>query len=70
MKEYDATELAYKNGYKKGTTDTLQKIKMAATMYVGTYINNDKINILDMCKFIDQFSDEILDNSNDEQSDG
>ena len=27
MKEYDATEVAYKNGYKKGTTDTVRKMQ-------------------------------------------
>lgn len=27
MKEHDATELAFKNGYKKGTTDTVRKMQ-------------------------------------------
>lgn len=27
MKEHDATELAFKNGYKKGTMDTVRKMQ-------------------------------------------
>lgn len=30
MKEYDATEAAYKNGYKKGTEEVLADIERAA----------------------------------------
>lgn len=29
MNEHDATELAYKNGYKKGTVDAVQKMQEA-----------------------------------------
>lgn len=36
MKDYEATELAFKNGYRQGTEDALRKIKFMLELYVGT----------------------------------
>lgn len=65
MKDYEATELAFKNGYRQGTEDALRKIKFMLELYVGTYINNDTVKILDMFKAINQFADEILEATKD-----
>ena len=45
MNEHDATELAFKNGYKQGTVDTVRKMQEKFTMHFGTYTPKDEVKI-------------------------
>ncbi len=50
MKEHDATEIAFKNGYKKGVEDTTKALDLVKVircrdcrLYDGTYCSRQKI---------------------------
>ena len=52
MNEHDATEVAFKNGYKQGTVDAVRKI---------SEMLKEKITVLSYAHFlVDQIAKEIL----------
>lgn len=66
MNEHDATELAFKNGYKQGTVDAVRKMQEKFTMHFGTYTPKDEVKISGVFRLLGKFAEEMLEGKDEE----
>lgn len=59
MKPYEATEVAYKNGYKQGRAEAIKEVYTRLSMNFGTYTDDDSVKLVDLFRFFDQIAKEM-----------